>query len=101
MPDPIPMGDEVNAWVRQTYGPDSVGWRVVLPKAPMHDAWISVKDRLPDRGVPVLIYRPNCRYTGLMMGSRMGCDDWHAGSVVPKHTVTHWRPLPDPPKEGE
>lgn len=72
--------------------------------------WISVKDRLPDKGVPVLVaylnynneelqgdgvaaqlYGPECWYW--WEGSKEDSDD----EVRVK--ITHWRPLPQLPEE--
>lgn len=79
--------------------------------------WIDVDKRLPqrDRSVAVLITDPNvaifnwptCAY---MRVDFAGMKDerivWWAGvpgnyDSLPSWTVTHWMPLPDPPKEGE
>lgn len=70
--------------------------------------WISVKDRLPDDNGTYLVYAPT--YSG---GSSSGLDcingvmfsRWrkHWSIEVGYHKrpncVTHWMPLPDPPKE--
>lgn len=70
--------------------------------------WISVKDRLPDESGTYLVYAPTyCR------GSSSGLDNvrgvmfarWrkHWSIEVGYHKrpgcVTHWMPLPEPPKE--
>lgn len=53
--------------------------------------WTSVKDRLPERDRRVLVYIPK------MNGS--DCDiQISKGWGVSKY-VTHWMPLPEPPKE--
>lgn len=46
--------------------------------------WISVKDRLPGRGKNVLIYG-NCL--------------WKTERGMLMSEITHWMPLPKPPKE--
>ncbi len=69
--------------------------------------WISVKDRLPRYNETVLIYRPSMaepiladKYFGWY-----GEDDneWHEGWLryggVKNDLITHWQPLPEPPKE--
>lgn len=65
------------------------------------DRWISVKDRLPEVGQPVVIYYPY--WTGLeVQVARLEydkltfdiCGEFNA-SV---NKVTHWQPLPEPPK---
>lgn len=61
--------------------------------------WISVEDELPDMGFPVLMWgcdeNPITGYrTNTESGARWyeyGSDEWMVG-------VTHWMPLPEPPK---
>lgn len=50
--------------------------------------WIPVKDRLPDVGKFVLIYN---EINGV-------CLDYHDGATFGYYDVTHWMPLPNPPK---
>ncbi len=76
--------------------------------------WISVKDRLPDDDEDVLVYheydfhisvgcfcRDNIHYYIETDGSKFYTDTgWE--SEIPwaqKGGVTHWMPLPQPPKE--
>ena len=75
---------------------------------PESDGWISVKDRLPEEKGTYLVFAPT--YHG---GSSSGldCNDgimfarWrkHWSIEVGYHQrpncVTHWMPLPEPPKE--
>ena len=70
--------------------------------------WIPVEERLPENGVPVLInyiasddgkYHPD----GTAVWTDYGCF-WWEGSLEDCDTevavpITHWMPLPDPPKE--
>lgn len=62
--------------------------------------WISVKDRPPERkGDVYLCYIDSCLFPGSQYISiREFCDDgeWEAHG-----TVTHWMPLPEPPKKEE
>lgn len=62
--------------------------------------WISVKDRLPDKKCEAyLCSLDSCLFPGSQYISiRAFCDDgkWEANG-----TVTHWMPLPEPPKEEE
>ena len=68
------------------------------------DRWISVKDRLPKIGQSVLIYYPkwtgdeiqvaNLEADGIMFDI---CGEFNIGI----ETVTHWQPLPEPPKDGD
>ena len=58
--------------------------------------WISVKDRLPGIGELVLVYG-SC---GAMTVARhVAGNEWVVPGIF-SH-VTHWTPLPEPPKEGK
>lgn len=63
--------------------------------------WISVKERLPDFGIPVLICWDG--YTDIAeYWCGMVCPKWrtqHYGTVN-LTSVTHWMPLPEPPEGG-
>ena len=61
--------------------------------------WISVKDRLPENCIEVLVYDTDC---GIVMGwydKEIG--DFAADFISPLDAVTHWIPLPEPPKDGD
>ena len=67
--------------------------------------WISVKDRLPEDDEVVLIA---CKIGKMFVGYHKhlfpGCEVWRiltARDSTKKitYTVTHWMPLPEPPKE--
>lgn len=63
------------------------------------DRWISVKDRLPDNCVEVLAYDTDC---GIVIGwydKEIG--DFAADFISLLDAVTHWQPLPEPPKDGD
>lgn len=53
--------------------------------------WISVKDRLPDDNVQVLA----CTRNGKPFPAHCECGKWRVSHSV---TITHWMPLPPPPK---
>jgi hypothetical protein len=72
--------------------------------------WISVEERLPERGVNVLCYMDFSKneetkhwensiadnvYNGVLVGSRPTKHTW----AWQGDCVTHWMPLPEPPKE--
>lgn len=64
------------------------------------DRWISVEDRLPATRKTVLIYD---EYEGVSAGYY---DSDYAKfrsieDVYRSCNVTHWQPIPEPPKEGE
>ena len=62
--------------------------------------WISVKDRMPEEGVDVLVY-------GDIYLNRKGADvdfvDRESGNFFyyDEGEVTHWSPLPEPPESAE
>ena len=65
--------------------------------------WIPVTEALPSYGDWVLGIGPKkgyyvCEYRGITHCRRDGYDPWFSakGSSV---TITHWMPLPEPPKE--
>lgn len=65
--------------------------------------WISVKKRLPEIGKSVLIYYPKWGGDEIQVakleGDRMMfdiCGEFNIGTGV----ITHWMPLPEPPKDG-
>lgn len=63
--------------------------------------WISVKDRLPEPFISVLIYIPEDKPLPTVNEGFMSDDGtWMVlyGYAVP---VTHWMELPKPPKEDE
>lgn len=58
--------------------------------------WISVKDELPAIGEPVLVFDDA---SDMMFGFMSSDGYWlETGSELPCN-VTHWMPLPKPPKE--
>lgn len=64
------------------------------------DEWISVKERLPERNQSVLVFAKNEIYALLYERN----DKWwgEAGwATTEKWGITHWMPLPEPPKESE
>lgn len=76
------------------------------------DNWISVKDRMPEEGKLVLVYDED---EGVEIASWHYCPDldyedevltenWITTtgykSVLGDIDVTHWQPLPEPPKEA-
>ena len=62
--------------------------------------WISVKDRLPEVGVDVLT-ASKAGYESFYMVDCIVNGDWWLQAGEEVLPVTHWMPLPEPPKEGE
>ena len=68
------------------------------------DRWISVKDRLPEIGKSVLIYYPTWDGDEIQVAKLEGdgmmfdiCGEFNIGTGA----ITHWMPLPEPPKDGD
>lgn len=65
--------------------------------------WISVKDRLPEDTKAVLVWTPEnlCMYTGYLRDTMGRLAVWaHFGGMggTINKEVTHWMPIPEPPK---
>lgn len=62
--------------------------------------WISVDERLPDEDANVLVYfEDRTIMTAHFLGCNIGWVPDNTGMSLGK--VTHWMPLPEPPKSGE
>lgn len=61
----------------------------------MEMEWISVKDRLPEYMRPVIV----CRKGGKVEQGHRDIGDWWKVYGTRTKNVTHWMPLPEPPKE--
>lgn len=64
--------------------------------------WISVKERLPEKFVSVLVYMPGEKpLPTVHEGYLMPDARWYSNFFKrDEDEVTHWMPLPEPPKEG-
>ena len=70
--------------------------------------WISVEDRLPNRDCKVIVYAQKVK-GGLVRKERFVTTAVFYMTIIDKHyfdfqgngtgIVTHWMPLPEPPKE--
>lgn len=63
--------------------------------------WVSVKDRMPRYNQHVLTFSPNMAMP-IIVGEYYGYwgeddDEWYEGWSYNRE-VTHWMPLPEPPK---
>lgn len=63
----------------------------------LKDEWISVKDRLPEKFVNVLGYGDNDKIAIVCIDNTGEFDRYNIGDEDEK--VTHWHPLPSPPKK--
>jgi len=76
------------------YGGFLAGYRAAAPQ------WISVKDRLPERGDFVLVNTEFGRITVAKKGWESWVfNDFYKTSYERISYVTHWMPLPKPPTE--
>ena len=62
------------------------------------NTWINVEDRLPEHEVEVLVNEVD---VGIMTGWYDARDKVFKGEEFNKLEVTHWQPLPEPPKDGD
>ena len=60
--------------------------------------WIPVTDRLPEKNTSVLVYYKHGRNIFWYDGDKFNDVDQY-GCDFPVDSVTHWMPLPKPPKE--
>ena len=70
-------------------------WNRCLQKAAPMAEWISVEERLPEQYGPFLIADNEGNMEVATWTKQFG---WFSGCYRVKH-VTHWMPLPEPPKE--
>lgn len=84
------------------YGLHKLGW-LAYSYPPAHidrSEWISVKERLPERFEHVLVYCKKHRGDIFVScGYRYDNTGWYVDGIYTT-VVTHWMPLPEPPKEG-
>ena len=62
-----------------------------------NDGWISVKDRLPKIGKDYLVTDGHARMVSAFRVEKQAWDFWSLKFWSSDH-VTHWMPLPNPPK---
>lgn len=67
--------------------------------------WISVKDRLPDFGTKVLTYSKFGHISDRILNKHVNANGaellfFSPDGMQPGRDITHWMPLPEPPKEG-
>lgn len=63
--------------------------------------WIKCSDRLPENGIPCLVFAPEYDVDGYSIATytngRKKWTDNHFTFIT--EYVTHWMPLPEPPKK--
>ncbi len=72
----------------------------VIRDLPEEDGWIPVKDGLPEEFVSVLVHIPGERPLPTVKEAYVVSDMWYTWlGVFPLGDVSHWKPMPEPPKE--
>ena len=74
----------------------------LLDSGVMVQEWVSVKDRLPDAGGYVVCIAKRNPFSRFMpMVARIEKNGW-VNPITEQYIseVTHWMPMPEPPKEG-
>ena len=61
--------------------------------------WISVEDRLPDTFEPVIVCRKKGKAERKVEQGHRELNDWWYVYGTRTKNVTHWMPMPEPPKE--
>ena len=61
--------------------------------------WISVEERLPEDGIDVIVYTDRCGGNVEYAYYRYDICAWFKDCILLIYNVTHWMPLPEPPKE--
>lgn len=86
------MADDNNTICLNAY---SLGLSNMYDQLRIEGKWISVKDKLPIKSKMVLCFLKNCniRMMHYMLNGKFA-EPWTGGIIE----VTHWMPLPDPPK---
>mgnify|MGYP001851985440 CR=1 FL=1 len=71
-----------------------------IPTLTPPNEWVSVDNKLPKNGVPILIGNPHWDYpvVASCAGYGVWMDSWHQKMTF---TPTYWMPLPERPKEDE
>lgn len=72
------------------------GWNDAVDAMPR---WISVEERLPEAHKNVLVYVTNPIGWWNVEIDWMDEQGWVCSADSEWHTITHWMPLPEPPKE--
>jgi len=62
--------------------------------------WISVDDRLPESGAVLISHLSSFNSPVVSVAFTQG-KSFYSGTSYPVQRVTHWMPLPEPPKAGE
>ena len=77
--------------------PFDVGFECGVEWADAHPNWISVEDEMPKDGTLVIAITPNLKVAIAQYEN----DEWNISDLCCLKKVTHWMPLPSPPKKGD
>lgn len=74
-----------------------------LPTVEPQSAWIPCSERLPEEQEDVLVYMKSGMYKSIHIGYAYNGGDWLIDGEFwyeeGDPSITHWMPLPEPPKE--
>lgn len=75
--------------------------REQLAREQRTEGWVSVDERLPEDMGRYLVVSDGCVYIMPLKKNGLGTKYFECGRIfdVVSSNVTHWRPLPNPPKE--
>ena len=76
----------------------NAGWSAGVRFGREDGAWIPVGESLPGRGEEVLVWSNS---NGVHRASLCSDGQWLDEDFNPGKKITHWRPLPPPPADGE
>ena len=110
--DPVTTGEALaeieyyNGFSGKTAAVQAVSDACVLAVAALREQeqrrWIPVEERLPQNYISVLVYIPTAEPLPMVHEAYIGDDgEWHSSNFyeIENEDVTHWMPLPEPPKE--
>jgi len=92
---------ELQSFADSSWGGLSEAFEMAISALREQPQWISVEERLPEPFVSVLVYMPEERplptvHEGFLARESM----WYANHFDREPMeITHWMPLPEPPKE--
>ena len=81
---------------------DVLTYLLEFAESHLNNGWISIKDRLPNHGDYVLVYFDSYKHGDIMYSSWYSQEHGFIGNDkihIDNSKITHWQPLPQPPKE--
>lgn len=72
----------------------------IIKQLPEDDGWIPATERLPEEFVSVLVHIPGESPLPTVKETYLAGRQWYTRfDIYTSEEVTHWMPLPEPPKE--